>query len=260
MDLQKLIKYADSPENSRIRTEIWGDFVGWDNRRRGENGFLINQLKKNGRKKVLDVALGDGVDTIYLLQQGFDVSSNELDDAFRKKAIENARQSGFNINPTSLDWRQLSKTYSENSFDSVICLGNSLTCVFGREDQLKALREFYSVLRPGGGLIIDERNYQRILDNKEAAVRGELRSTSKYLYTGTKNISAGFVHIADDSILIEYTDKRSGQRSYYHGYPFKKGEMKELLTKAGFSSIEQYSDYELGENPDADFYQYVCIK
>lgn len=42
----ELAKYADSEENAKTRAEIWGDFVGWDNRRRGENGFLINQLKK----------------------------------------------------------------------------------------------------------------------------------------------------------------------------------------------------------------------
>lgn len=260
MDLQKLIKYADSSENSKIRAEIWGDFVGWDNRRRGENGFLINQLRKYNVHKVFDVALGDGVDTIHLLQQGFEVSSNEVDDAFREKAIENAKKSGFSIEPTNLDWRQLSKTYPENSFDAIICLGNSLTCLFGRENQLRALHQFYSILKPGGVLLIDERNYQRIIDNKESALKGELHSTRKYLYTGTKNVSSGFVHITDGSILIEYTDKRNGQKSYYYGYPFKKGELMGLLREAGFSKIEQYSDYETGENPEADFYQYVCIK
>lgn len=61
MNLQKLIKYAESPDNSIIRTEIWRDFVRWNNQRRGENGFLPNQLKNHNLKKVLDVALGDGV-------------------------------------------------------------------------------------------------------------------------------------------------------------------------------------------------------
>lgn len=259
MDLQKLIKYADSPENSKIRAEIWGDFVGWDNRRRGENGFLINQLKKIGAKKVLDVALGDGVDTIYLLQNGFDVSSNEIDDAFKEKAIQNAKKSGFEIKPTNLDWRGLSKSYPQNSFDSIICLGNSLTCVFGRENQVQNLKQFYSLLKPGGVLLIDERNYQRILDNRDAALKGELHSSGKYLYTGINNVRAGFLSITDDGILVQYAHK-NGKKAYYYGHPFKKGEMLELLKEAGFSNIEQYSDYEPGENPEADFYQYVCIK
>lgn len=258
MDLQKLIKYADSPENSKIRAEIWGDFVGWDNRRRGENGFLINQLKKIGAKKVLDVALGDGVDSIYLLQQGFDVSSNEIDDAFRKKAVENAKNKGFNIAPTNLDWIDLSKSYSEN-FDAVICLGNSLTCLFGRENQLKALQEFYHILRPGG-LIVDERNYQRILDNRKAALAGTLHSSGRYLYTGTNKVKARFIEITNEVVLVEYQHLESGEKAYYKIFPFKKRELQGLLQEAGFKNIEQYSDYELGENPEADFYQYACIK
>lgn len=44
MENRDLAEIANSSENSRIRAEIWGDFVGWDNRRRGENGFLVSQL------------------------------------------------------------------------------------------------------------------------------------------------------------------------------------------------------------------------
>lgn len=150
METSELQRYADSAENSRIRAEIWGDFVNWEGRRKGENGFLVNQLKEHGVKKVLDVALGDGVDTIYLLQQGFDVSCNEVDDAFKTKAIQNAKKFGLEIKPTALDWRKLSEVYPENSFDAIICLGASLVCLFERDAQIQALKEFYSILKLGG--------------------------------------------------------------------------------------------------------------
>lgn len=149
-DLQGIEKFAESAENSKIRAELWGDFVGWDNRRRGENGFLINQLKAHKAKKILDVALGDGVDTIFLMQQGFEVSANEFDDAFRSKAIDNAKRKGFLISPTNLDWQKLSSEYQESSFDALICLGNSLTCLFDPNNQIAALRQFRQLLKPGG--------------------------------------------------------------------------------------------------------------
>lgn len=148
-----LAEIANSAENSRIRAEIWGDFVNWEGRRKGENGFLVNQLKEHGVKKVLDVALGDGVDTVYLLQQGFEVSCNEVDDAFRAKAIENAKKFGLTISPTTLDWRELDKKYQEDSFDAAICFGASLVCLFNKDEQLESLQQFYSLLKPGGGII-----------------------------------------------------------------------------------------------------------
>ncbi|MCL4418890.1 class I SAM-dependent methyltransferase [Patescibacteria group bacterium] len=260
MNLQALIKHSESEENSKIRAQIWGDFVSWDNRRKGEDGFLINQLRKYNARKILDVALGDGVDTIYLLSQGFDVSSNEVDDAFREKAIENAKKSGFEIEPTSLNWRYLSKSYQPSSFDAVICLGNSLTCVYGKVNQLECLKQFYSVLKPGGVLLIDERNYQRILDNREKALSGELHSSGKYLYTGTNKVKASFKAITDEDIIIEYVHLETDKKACYLVHPFLKGGLIGLLKEAGFLKIEQYSDYELGDNPQADFYQYVCIK
>lgn len=260
METSELSKIAESEENSRIRAEIWGDFVGWDKRRRGENGFLINQLYEHRAKKVFDVALGDGVDTIYLLQRGFEVSANELDDAFRQKAVENAQRAGLTIAPTTLDWRRLSEEYASDSHDAIICFGNSLTCLMGRGNQLEALHQFRRVLKPRGVLLIDERNYQKILGNREEALAGRLHSPGKYIYTGTEKVGAKFAAISDGLIIIEYTHKESGQKAYYNVYPFGRGKLLELLQQAGFSKVEQFSDYEPGANPDADFYQYVCVK
>lgn len=261
METQNLEALATSEENSRTRAEIWGDFVNWEGRRQGENGFLLNQLKEHDVKKVLDVALGDGVDTIYLLQQGFDVSSNEVDSAFRQTATQNAQRLGFNIQPTALDWRKLTDGYGAGSFDAIISFGNSFTCLHGRDNHLKALSEFRNLLKPGGLLIIDERNYQRILDNREAALSGELHSTGKYLYTGTDKIAARFLEITNDGVTLEYANKENGKKAYYWKlYPFKKGELRELLQETGFSNIHQLSDYREGDDSEADFYQYVCIK
>lgn len=260
MQKERLEDISDSKENAKIRAEIWGDFVGWDNRRRGENGFLSNQLKEHDCRKILDVALGDGVDTIYLIQEGFEVSSNEVDSPYREKAIENAKKAGLTINPTNLDWRELTKSYKENSFDAIICLGNSLACLFGKENQLKALKEFHSLLKPRGILIIDERNFQRILDNRELALKGELHSSGKYLYTGTTKVNASFAKINDNYIIIEYTHNESSKKAYYKIYPFPLGELQTLLDKASFSKIEKFSDYKLEENPKADFYQYISEK
>ncbi|OGD88535.1 hypothetical protein A3J17_00715 [Candidatus Curtissbacteria bacterium RIFCSPLOWO2_02_FULL_40_11] len=259
-DLQEIEKFTESAENSRIRAELWGDFVGWSGRRRGENGFLITQLKYHTARRVLDVALGDGADAIFLLQKGFDVATNELDNAFRKKAIENAKKAGLGLNPTSLDWRNLSSEYEPNSFDALICMGNSLTCIKSREGQVDALRQFREILSLGGVLLIDERNYQRMLDNREATIAGTLKSNANQVYTGTNRVKTRFLELNNEMILAQYTHLESGMKAYYNAYPFKKGELLGLLKEAGFSRIEKFSDYEPGDNPDADFYQYVCVK
>lgn len=74
MEAKDLAQIADTPENSRIRAELWGDFVGWGNRWKQDEKFLKPILQKHNAQRILDVALGDGVDTVYLLKQGFDVN------------------------------------------------------------------------------------------------------------------------------------------------------------------------------------------
>src|SRR3989344_1518143 len=115
-------------------------------------------------------------------------------------------------------------------------------------------------LSRGGVLLIDERNYQRILDNREAALSGKLHSSGKYLYTGTTRVKARFVEVRDNLILIEYSHLETGKRAFYKVYPHKRGELEGLLKEAGFTVKKKFSDYEEGDNPDADFYQYACEK
>jgi len=138
-------------------------------------------------------------------------------------------------------------------------MGNSLTCVDGEENQIKSLKEFYKLLKPAGILIIDERNYQRILDNKGAALAGTLHSSGKYLYTGTKKVHSRFLKITDSVIIIEYKHM-NGKIAYYKVHPFGRGELVGLLKKVGFNKIKQFSDYDAEFGDDADFYQYVCVK
>lgn len=98
------------------------------------------------------------------------------------------------------------------------------------------------------------------MDNRDAAIHGGLHSTGKYVYTGLSKVGARYIEVTDQAMTVEYTHHEIGKRAYYRFYPFKKGELFGLLRAAGFSKIEQFSDYQPGEDPEADFYQYVCVK
>ncbi len=245
--------------NSKDLVEMWDGLIDWKKRREGENGFLIKQLQKHNARKIFDAALGDGCDSIYLIKQGFDVTSNEIDLVFREKALQNAKANDVELRITCSDWRDLSKEVTPEFFDAVVILGNSLTYLFTREAQVKALEQFRRILKPGGVLIVDERNYQGILDKRKKILGGDFHYSGKYVYCGDR-VHGRPIEISDDSVKFEYIDERNGKKAYLTMYPWKRGELRELLLQAGFGSIEQYSDYRPGENNEADFYQYVCVK
>ncbi len=250
-------EWIENEKNQRILAEIWGDYINWEKRRRGENGWLVNQLKKHNCRKVFDSALGDGCDSIYLTKEGFNVLSNDIDEAFIEKARENARREGISLKIYNSDWKKFAEELLEHPFDAVLCLGNSLSCVLEDKRRSEALHQFYSILKEDGILIIDERNYQPILDGRKKALEGEFYYSGNYMYCG-EHVHSKPVEIAENSIKYEIYDEKSGKKAYWAVYPFKTGELKKLLKKAGFKKIEQYSDYKPGENKHADFYMYVC--
>ena len=245
--------------NSPNLVQMWREFIDWNKRRVGEDNFLVIQFHKYNVRKVFDASLGDGCDSIYLIKQGFDVTSNEIDETFLNKALENAKKENLALKMTKLDWRELDSELTEESFDAVILLGNSLTYLFSEQAQLEALSQFKKILKNNGILIIDERNYQYILDNRNEILKGNFHYSGKYVYCGDK-VHGKPIEISENKVKFEYTDETTEKKGFLILYPFKRGELKNLLIATGFKSIEQFGDYKKLENNNADFYQYVCQK
>jgi SAM-dependent methyltransferase len=252
-------EWIKNKRNEELLAEMWGDYIDWEKRRKGENGWLVRQLKKYNCHKIFDAALGDGCDSIYLIKEGFDVTSNEISEAFIKKAKENAKREGVRLKILKLDWRKLTKKIPKETFDAVLCLGNSLTCLFKYEDRLAALKQFWTILKKGGILIIDKRHYRPILDNRERVLKGYFHYSGKYVYCG-KYVHSKPVEIREDRITFEVSDKRTGKKAYFTVYPFTHWELMYFLKMIGFKKIIEYSDYQYGYNPKADFFMYVCQK
>lgn len=238
-----------------MRTE----FIDWEKRRLGEDWFLLKNLKKLGCKEIFDACLGDGVDSIYLLKNWFKVTSNDLDEWFIKVALTNAYEHKVKLNVTMYDWRKLPSKQLKGQFDAVICLGNSLTYLLKKNDQIAALKWFFNLLRKKWILIIDERNYQYFLDNKAEILQGKFRYSGKYVYCW-KTVTAKPTKITTNQVTMQYVHTKNNQKGSLVLYPFKKGELYALLKHAGFKQIELYSDYKKWYHPSADFYQYICLK
>lgn len=255
-------------ESYKELIDDWGRFIG----KKGEQDrskFLVGILKQQGCTKILDAALGIGKDTISLIKEGFIVTSNEKDKEFVRKARENASDESVKLKVTSQDWCDLSK-FKQGSFDGVMLLGNSLTELPDKESQLKALAEFYRVLRYGGILILDERNHQDMLDRREEIAtdplaKFSLRHKNEYgraTYSEDGGVRGVPTQISDDKIVFSYYDTKVDRwfPTTLPGYPFKKGELIGLLKETGFLRITQYSDFRKGYDPQADFYEYIAEK
>jgi len=122
--------------------------------------FFLSAISRNS---VLDVATGTGFHSVRLIEAGFEVVSADGSAEMLAKAFENGYQRGHILRTVQADWRFLNRDV-HGEFDAIICLGNSFTHMFNEKDRRRALAEFYTMLKHDGVLILDQRNYDVIID------------------------------------------------------------------------------------------------
>jgi SAM-dependent methyltransferase len=136
----------------------------------------------------------------------------------------------------------LSRAFPDEKFDAVICLGNAFTHLFQESDRIKALQEIYSLLNDDGVAIIDQRNYDAILDQG-------FNSKHRYYYIGeTVEVTPEYITNEALGFLYQYED---GDAHRLTLCPIRQDYMTTLLKQTGFSSVERYSDFAA----DYDFYE-----
>ncbi|QWF84754.1 glycine/sarcosine N-methyltransferase [Amycolatopsis sp. CA-230715] len=215
--------------------EKWDELIDWKKRYESEGSFFIDLLKSRGVKSVLDVATGTGFHSVRLLEEGFDTVSVDGSPEMLVKAFENGKNYGGHIlQVVHADWRWLNRDV-HGEFDAVICLGNSFTHLFSERDRRKALAEFYAVLKHDGILILDQRNYDAILDNG-------FSSKHTYYYCGDA-VTAEPEYVDEGLARFRY---RFPDRSQFHlnMYPLRKDYVRRLLREVGFQRLETYGDFQ----------------
>ncbi len=232
--------------------EKWDELIDWKRRFVSEGRFFIDQLKERGVKKVLDVATGTGFHSVRLLQEGFETVSADGSPQMLAKAFENGRQHGHILRVVHADWRWLNRDV-HGEYDAIICLGNSFTHLFSERDRRKALAEFYAMLKHDGVLILDQRNYDSILDDG-------FSSKHTYYYCG-EEVSADPDYVDDGLARFRY---RFPDKSEYflNMFPLRKDYTRKLLRDVGFQRIDTYGDFQsdYGDDGTPDFFVHVAEK
>ncbi len=231
--------------------EKWDELIDWSSRADSEGRFFIDQLKEHGKRKILDVATGTGFHSVRLLREGFEVLSADGSPAMLAKAFENGRRNGQILSTVQADWRWLNRDV-HGKFDAVICLGNSFTHLFSERDRRKSLAEFYAALRHDGILILDQRNYDAIMDHG-------FSSKHKYYYCGD-NVTAEPEHMDEGLARFRYSFP-DGAQYHLNMYPLRKKYTRKLMHEVGFQKISTYGDFQQRYREDEpDFFVHVAEK
>lgn len=229
----------------------WDELIDWRGRAESEGQFFIDILRARGKERVLDVACGTGFHSVRLTEAGFDVTAADGSAAMVAKAFHNGQARGLILKTAQADWRWLNRDIN-GKYDAIICLGNSFTHLYEESDRRRALAEFYAALKHDGILILDQRNYDAMLDQG-------FSTKHKYYYCGDQ-VTAEPDHVDEGLCRMRYTFP-DGESFTLNMCPIRKNYVRRLLGEAGFERVRTYGDFqETYAEDEPDFFIHVAEK
>ena len=218
-------------------------FVNWEQRLAREMPFLHTVLSDHGARRVLDVACGTGHHAIALAERGYEVVGTDISAGMVRRARQNAEAAAAAVSFVQASFGELREVVG-GPFDALLCLGNSLPSLLSHEALGAALVDMAQVLVPGGLIVIQDLNYDRIWSRRERFMplvthrQGEeewlfLRVLDFHEQTLTFNM----IIFRKQSQEWEY-DVRSTELR-----PIFKDELEKHLLGAGFATMQFYGDY-----------------
>jgi len=206
---------------------------------------------------VLDAACGTGVDAAVLARRGFTVWAADGSAAMVEGAAARFRRERLAIPLMHCRWADLPAATGER-FDVVLCVGNSLVHAAGRDAMVQALTGLRRMARPGGHVVIDSRNWEKLHAERQivqVADRMVTRGGRSCLvfYAWEVPDRLGDEHIAH---LVFVYDNGGQIEPHEHEItfrPFTLSDLRERLELAGLREVD--TDFD----PSADRYAVVTV-
>lgn len=171
-----------------VRGSSYDDFVDWDARLTREGPFFKELFEAEGTRRVFDVGAGSARHAILFATWGMDVVAIDPDPDMLEQARQNADRfqdeieaAGGSLVIAEGGFGELHQLGLEKA-DALVCTGNALPHVAGRDGLTETLADFSSVLQPGGLLVLHLLNHGRLLAKRPRVIPPKLRETEQ----GTK--------------------------------------------------------------------------
>jgi len=238
--------------------------------------FFTDIIVSHKLKNILDFGVGGGIELSGILQDlekrkyPFEkVEANEIDDEFimQAQALFYDKKQNVLIHKTNwLDLPEANPSY-KHLFDFGFLTGNSLTYIGGgsreytKKAQQSVVSKFAQLIKKGGYLFIDSRNYDYIksLMNlpKEKIFENFTFDYSVYYHGFQDKVLVFPAYISDTVVVLHYYDKNGKVWSKLDLYPIYQHDMIEILDK-DFKIEHIYHDFVEGHKEKSLFIQYLA--
>jgi len=228
-----------------VLSSNYDQFVNWNSRLETEIPFLDKVLTTNNVRSVLDSACGTGMHAIALAKSGFQSFGCDLSEPMIQIAEKNAEHESAKVKFFSAGFGEIADLAVGFPYDSIICLGNSLPHVRDTSELTTTLYDFGKVLNNNGTLILQNRNFDLVMDLKERWMEPQYSQQG-----GTETLFHRFYDFnPDDTITFNMlvTSRKDGgawRQSVIATrlFPLRSDLMGNVLLSTGYRDLQFFGD------------------
>ncbi len=233
-------------------------FVNWPSRLAVELPFLEEKLSSAGARTVLDAACGTGRHALELAKRGFSVSASDSSAGMIAQAKSNASAAGIGVRFEQAGFGEMRRTFGTAVFEALLCLGNSLPHIPAPDGLISTLRDFSGCLKPGGLLILQNRNFDRLLATRERWIDPQSSAADgrEWLFLRFYDFETdGSITFNIVTLRRETSGDWNQSVSSTRLWPLVESDLTGALAAAGFEKIERYGSmrgaaFDTGTSPD----------
>ena len=205
--------------------------------------FVKSSFSYLSQVKLLEAGCGIGLLSIALASSHLKIVAFDLDESMLKEAQTSMQELSVTSDQLQFlhfNMLQINNVFEAESFDGVLCFGNTLVHLESKENVLSFLLQVKKVLKPTGKVLFQILNYDMLLDQQITSLplidNEEIRFERYYSYPL-------------NSLLLEFktilTIKKD-QRKMVHSIPLlplRFSDILSLLQQAGFNKYQFYGSY-----------------
>lgn len=216
-------------------------------------------LDGTGVRSLLDVSIGSGSVTLPLAALGVELCGSDLSQAMLDSCGKKAAGRGYAVDLRQSDFRDLS-CWAGKQFDCVASTGNSLPYV-SNDEVLDVLAQMDALVKPGGYLYFDTRNWDRILRERK-----RFYLYNPFFHDGDRvNLVQVWDYLDDGSMVFNllYTFERDNQifqkelfQEHYN--PVSRQLLLDRLGELGYRDVKQFPFPAVAEG-DAGDAEWYCV-
>ena len=224
-------------------SEKYDVMVSWEDRLAREEPFFRELIDSTSAKRVLDVGCATGGHVFHFAKMGLEAIG--VDPSAEMVRIARSGAAGEPlVGFIQAGFGELAEKVS-GRFELLTCLGNTLPHALTPHDLDRALQDMKSMLKPGGVVVIQQLNYDRIL-----AERQRFLGVSAGVRDDVEHIFFRFYDFDDPQLTFNIaTFRKEAGRWHFrvdstHLRPIRLLEMEDAIGRAGLELIATYGSFD----------------